>query len=134
MTTFTQARDAIVQALQDSWPAAYPTVPVFYDNAIPKDLDLLTEFLDCEIDFVESQQADIGPTPLMRSHGLLCLTLGVKAQSGYRTSLVRADFLSDTFRFSKKQGVNFQAPHLSNPAQTNGWFLTELMVPFFFDG
>lgn len=134
MTTFTQARDAAVAALVAVWPTAYPAVPMFFDNATAPDVDTLTEFLTCQIGFSRSVQAEIGYTPSMRTYGNVTFILGVRAMKGYRPSLARADFLSDTYRFSNKQGVVFQAPHLLPPVEKDGWFLTELIVPFFFDG
>lgn len=134
MTTLTEARDSIVTALEGAWPAAYPSVPVFYDNASVNDHDNKSEFLGCAIEFDDSNQANIGPSPLLRTYGMITLTLGVKAASGSRTSLQRADFLINLFRFSKKGGVVCKAPHPLPPSTVNGWFLTEIVVPFHFDG
>lgn len=134
MTTLTEARDAIVEHLNTAWQDNYAAVKVYYDNADDQDWDSQAEWLSCEIEFMDSEQAEFGVNPFIRHHGMVSLTLGVKSATGSRISLQRADFLMDTFRFVKKQGVNFKAPHLLPPTRTKGWFLTELMVPFFFDG
>lgn len=133
MTTLTEARDSIVTMLA-GWPANYPSVPVFYDNAVRPDLDKLADYLVCEIVFTQSKQADIGPRPLLRSYGDVVLMLGVKVGQGSRASLSRMSFLSDTFRFKQQGGVVFSAPHLLPPLSRNGWFQMELVVPFYFDG
>lgn len=134
MTTFAQARDAVVEDVATLWPAAYPTVPLFFDNGPAADLDKIDEFLACQIAFSTSAQREIGPAPAMRTYGSVTFVLGVKAMKGYKVSLGRADYLSNLYRFSVNQGVIFGSPHLLPPSEKKGWFLTELVVPFYFDG
>lgn len=134
MTTYAQARDAVVNTLLTVWPVQFPNVPVFYDNADAPDQDQLSEFLGCSVDFMRSAQREIGTRPIMRSYGTASFVIAVRASEGYRISLTRADILSDRFRFSAHDGVTFQAPHLLPPVGREGWFFTELIVPFYFDG
>lgn len=134
MTTYAESRDVIVGKLEAAWPAAYPNVPLFYDNGPKPDRDRLAAFVGCGIDYMGAVQREIGPTPAKRNYGSLSLVIAVKSQTGSRGSLVMADFLSDLYRFSMTQGVVFQAPHLLPPVDKEGWFMLELLVPFYFDG
>lgn len=134
MTTYVEARDAIVTRLEGMWHGAYPSVPLMYDNTSVNDVDRLTEFLGCEISFFGGEQADIGADPILRTHGNLTFVIAVKEATGARKSLARADVLAKSFRFKKFGGVQMQAPHPLPPKDAKGWYITELIIPFYFDG
>lgn len=134
MTTYAEARDTIVGILAPAWAAAYPTVPVLYDNSAPVNRDSVSEYIFCQISFNSSAQREMGSAPAMRTYGTLAFSLGVKEADGYRNSLVRAGFLSSLYRFKALQGVIFGAPHPVPPSNGKGWFYTGLIVPFYFDG
>lgn len=134
MTTYVSARDALVALIHNAWTAQYPTVPVFYENAIRVDLDKAGEsFLKVDIEFDKARQMTIELAPRHRVIGAIVLTLFAKDGTGVRTTLERLDFLTNVAKFKDIAGVKLQTPQPGSRAYKNGWRSYELIVPFWFD-
>ena len=75
MTTEVQVRDAIVAYLNPAWALTYPTIKLFYENAVKVDLDAVgSSFLRVMIEFTDSvrQGIDLAPYTATYDEVLAC--------------------------------------------------------------
>lgn len=134
MTTYVEARDAIVGLVNGAWPAEYPDDPVFYENALRVDLDEVAgSFLRVEIEFDDARQSTVGVAPQHRVYGAAHFTVFTKDGAGVRHVLERLQFLTDVAKFQSISGVRMQAPRPGPRGYKDGWRSYELRVPFWFD-
>lgn len=134
MTTYVEARDALVFHLNTAWPAAYPTVPIYYENTLHVDLDSVGDaFVRAEVTFSDAVQASVETNPLTRVQGALYLVLMTREGLGTRTMLGYMDYLTGLFKYRTLNGVQTGAPAPMRTLMKDGWYYQELAVPFWFD-
>lgn len=133
MTTYVEARDAIVGLVHPAWVSAYPAVPVFYENTLRVDMDKVGDsFLRVEVDFDDARQMTVNDAPEHATYGTLYLTLFAKDGTGVRDTLGCFDYLTDLAKFKTITGVRFGAPTPGRRTYKDGWRSYELRVPFWF--
>lgn len=133
MTTYVDARDALISRLHSNWPTAYPTVPVYYENNESVDMDAVgSAFLKVELAFDDAEQASVEATPLMRVRGMLILGIMAKEGTGTRGGMAYLDYLVGLFKHQNLSGVQTGTPTPGHRESHDGWHLQELYVPFWF--
>lgn len=133
MTTYVQARDAIVAHLNPAWLAGYPGVRLFYENAVQIDLDSVgNNFLAVSIDFDDTIRMEINPNPTSKTYGIVTLRLFSKEGQGTRTTLQMFDWLTALMKYRDIGGVTLECPTPGPKQARDGWASYDLSVPFFF--
>jgi len=130
MTTYVEARDAIVSFIETNFSA----IPRFYEDAQTVDLDAVgTTFLKIGIEFVEGYQASLGAQPLDRTLGIIYFCVFSKEATGGRAALQIFDTLKQTIQYQRLGGVQLEAVRPGDVERQKGWVNRELLVPFWFD-
>lgn len=133
MTTEVQARDAIITYLNSAWVSAYPTVKVFYENAVKVDLDAVGPcFLRVIIDFTDSVRQGIDIAPYTASYGEVILQLFAKDGQGTRDALTKLNYLRELLKYQRLTGVDLDCPTPGKKQSRGGWTSHDLIVPFYF--
>lgn len=134
MTTYVQARDALVAHINAGWTTTYPSTSIFYENTLKIDLNSVGDsFLRVEIDFMDAVQADID---LASSHdvtGQVVMTIFTKEGTGTRTKLSMFDYMTNLFKLVKVSGVQCSVPRPGKRTVKSGWVSEELLVEFTFN-
>lgn len=127
----TAIRDSIVGYLNPLYTAAYPAVPVVYDNG-PFDWNDTPEmFVEVETEFYAGEQVYISESPLRRVSGCVYVSVHAKAGSGTRASLGIIDWFSEALKFRTVGSALLQAPEPEQPETYPGWYVSCLKVPFY---
>lgn len=133
MTTEVQVRDAIVAYFNPAWVLTYPTVQVFYENAVKVDLDAVgSSFLRVMIEFTDSVRQGLDLAPHTASYGEVILQLFSKEGQGTRDSLVKLNYLRELLKYHRLTGVDLDCPRFGRKQSRNGWTSQDLIVPFYF--
>ena len=134
MTTYVQARDALVAHINMGWTTTYPSTSIFYDNTLKIDLNSVGDcFLRVEIDFMDAVQADIDLSASHDVTGQVVLTVFTKQGTGTRTKLSMFDYLTSLFKLVKVSGVQCSVPRPGKRTEKSGWVSEELLVEFSFN-
>jgi hypothetical protein len=132
MTTYVEARDAIVSYFDPAWATAFPNVPVFYENTTQVDLDSVgASFVTVGVDYTDSKRLDIDPAPATRTWGEVILRLFVKEGGGIRSTLAMQDTLTGLMKYRKLGGVTLDCPTPGRKQARDGWQSIDLRVPFY---
>jgi hypothetical protein len=140
MTTYTQARDAIVGHINTALNTDQPTLKVFYENTLSVDMDAVGDmFLRVEIDFQDSVQSDLDIDPYDqavlpgdRTSGEVVLQLFVREGVGIRSSLVFFDYVRSLMKMRNLSGVQTGVPTPGRKTVRDGWVSQEIIVPISF--
>ena len=133
MTTYTEARDAIITHFSTNWATQYPTIPVVYDNTNTVDLDTVGNvFLRTTFALEDASQASIGDSPMQRVRGHLYISIFSRAGTGTRSGIGYLDYISTLFKFKNLSGVTVGAPSPTFKESHDGWHMQMIGIPFFF--
>ena len=133
MTTYVQAREAIVAHLHPAWVAAYPNIPIFYEGTVSVDLDSVGDsFLAVSIDFQDSMRLDIDAAPMSKTWGVVTLRHFAKEGTGTKETLKRFDWLTNLMKYKDLSGVTLDCPRPGKKVSRDGWGSADLVVPFSF--
>lgn len=132
MTTMTNIRDILVQAMVTAW--THNDVSVVYENK-PVDLDRAGDrFIRFVVNFDDAVQANIAPDPFHRYHGRVEIQVFTKSGFGVRTTYTYLDELTTAFKCKVFGGkVHTTIPTPSRVEEHEGWHCAYFMVPFFAD-
>jgi hypothetical protein len=126
-------RDSIVGLVSSAYPAAYPAVPIYYDN---QQIDLNNQgaqFCTFEIEFYAGTQIGAQVDPRTRVAGYVYVTMHTRDGQGSRTGLGILDWFSTTLGYKSPGTVRLQAPEPAGSDTVSGWYVQELKVPFYAD-
>lgn len=135
MTTYVQARDALVSAIHGNFTTTYPAINIFYENTVKVDLDKVSSpFVRIEIDFDDAMQSDIDldPVPGQEVFGTLIVMVLVKEGDGTRTSIALMDYFNTLMAFTGASGVHIGVPRLGRKIAKDAWMSTSILIPFRF--
>ena len=131
MTTYVEAREAIVAYLHPAWVAAYPNVKIFYENTTQIDLDSVgASFLAVSIDFQDSVREGMDPSPISATYGVITLRLFSKEGQGTKTTLQMFDWLTALLKYKLLSGVTLDCPRPGKKISRDGWASADLIVDF----
>lgn len=134
MTTYVQARDALVAHINTGWTTTYPSTSIFYDNTLKIDLNSVGDcFLRVEIDFMDAVQFDIDTVSSHEVTGEVILTVFTKEGTGVRSKLSMFDYMTSLFKMVKVSGVQCEVPRPGKRRAKDGWVAEDLLVPFKFN-
>lgn len=133
MTTYVQARDAIVAYIDPAWKLAYPAVKVFYENTTHIQLDKVGPcFLTVSINFTDTLRQGIDRAPMSATYGEVTFRLFAKEGQGIRTTLQMLDALTAMVKYQELSGVTLDCPSPGRKTSKDGWTSQDLAVPFSF--
>lgn len=133
MTTYVKAREALVQHIEQVWKAAFPAVPLFYENTGAIDLDSVGDrFLYVEIALDDNERLSIDPTPITSGSGLASFTFFLKEGKGTVARLAAMDALMAAMQYRELSGVTLGCPVPGRLVVKNGWTAADFNVPFAF--
>ena len=133
MTTYVEARDAIVTHLNPAWLSGYPGVKIFYENTVQIDLDSVGDmFLTVSIDFQDSMRMDIDPDPISKTWGVVTLRLFSKEGTGKKSVWQAFNWLTALMKYRQLSGVTLGCPAPGKKIAKDGWCSDDLTVEFFF--
>jgi hypothetical protein len=135
-----QIRDTLVQYMETAWASNKAAVPVFYRRQqdtldmqeIPGDW-----FIKFTLVFERNDQANLAPSPFLRTSGRIEILLFGKEGQSDRTWQQYLDTLVDLFRPEKIRalgtGITGKVPTPGRYEEHDGWCSETLLVPFFAD-
>lgn len=133
MSTYVEARTAVVTLLNTALGAQYPTVPVFWENTTAVALDKVGErFIKVQIDFDDAQQMTVNGAPHHMTFGTLRLSIFWKEGAGTLTTLQMMDYLTGLTKYKLTGTVTFWTPAPGRKVSQDGWISQDLEVPFRF--
>lgn len=131
MTTYTEARNSIVQLVTETLAVS---VPVFWENTLEIDLDKVGDhFIKVQVDFDDSTQMTINDHPERRVYGEVVFTLMSKGGTGTLTRLGLIDSIENVVSFTRTTKVQFEVPRVGRKQERDGWVSQDFRAPFFFD-
>lgn len=141
MTNEVQARQALVQAVEDflaspGFAAATPVgrLDITAENGPSADLDTVDFVLNYQVNFLDSDQIEIGENPRDRTTGNLAFVFGAKkGQGGDVALLTMRSAIRTAFKAQHLDGVHTLIPVPGADHQQVGWVFKRLKVPFYFD-
>lgn len=134
MTTYVEAREALVTKINADLGADYPLLKVFYENTEKVDVNEVgDQFVEVQIDFLESRQATLEIFPKRRVLGEVTFTFSVKEGQGTKVTLGLYDYLCSRLEHKALGGVVLRTPTVGRKMNRDGWFISRFHVPFLFD-
>jgi len=131
--TYEAARDAVVTELQTFWSAAYPTIPLHYENTARVDADQQGQaYAMAEVEFLPAFQASLEAAPMTLVYGHLSVTVLSKEGTGTRSGLVMCNALIAAMKYRSFSGVVTMAPSLGRKVEVAGWHHQDAIIPFRF--
>lgn len=133
MTTYVNARESLVTALNSALTSGFPGTKVFYENTTQIDLDKVgVMFVAVAIDFDDSIRMTIDPTATSKTFGEISLTVFAKEGQGTKSALQLFDFTTALLKYGSFGEVTTECPRPGRKISKQGWMSMELAVPFFF--
>ena len=129
--SYTTTRDTLVTHLVNEWQATLPSVPLFFENTVQIDLDKVGDvFVACEVDFLDTVQADLGSNPSSKIDGELLFRVFLKEGQGTRQGLVIWDHLQSILQRRTISGIVVETTTPGRTTSKGGWTSMELVAPF----
>jgi hypothetical protein len=133
MTTYVEARDAIVGYLHPAWTAGYPGTKIIYENTLQVDLDSVgSSFIQVSIDFQDSMRQGVDASPISKTWGVVTLRLFTKEGTGTKVALQMFDWLTALMKYRKLGEVTLDCPRPGKKISRDGWSSADLIVDFSF--
>lgn len=133
MSTYVEARDAIVTLLNTRFQVDKPDLTVVWDNVASVDIDSVsTPFVRIEIEFDDAKQLTINDVPEHQVYGAVTFTIMTKEGLGTRAILDLMQYLSDVVRYKNLTKCVFETPRPTSRITKSGWVSFDLRAPFFF--
>ena len=133
MTTYVSARNAIVGVLHPAFTAAYPTIPIYYENAQEIDMDAAPDVIVIvSVDFTDNLRLDIDPAPHTEVFGEVSLRIYTRVGRGVSDHLTLFGYLSGLLSHQVISGVTMGTAFPDRKETAAGWLMTDLVVPFSF--
>lgn len=130
-----QYRAGVNQHIKDWAAAAFPTLPVIYENGPVPDEDKIGRiWLDLEIRWYGSQQLAFSDgVPKKRHSGAISANVFYREAAG--TGLVDdiVDSLSNSLQCRRLAGGLIMSPQRTVPTHLKGWYKSGLLFPFTLD-
>lgn len=104
------------------------------ENGPSADLDSVSAVLNYQINFLDSDQIEIGENPRDRTTGNVSFVFGVKkGQGGDITLLEMRSVVRSALKAQHLDGVHTLIPQPGADHEQAGWIFKRLKVPFYFD-
>ena len=133
MTTYVAAREALVASFSAPWAAAWPGVPMYFENTTQIDVDTAPPvFVVASVDFTDGIRLDLDAAPTSKTFGDVTFRVFAKEGQGTKKALQVFDFLTALMKYKQFGGVTTECPLPGAKRSNQGWMSFDLNVPFFF--
>lgn len=122
--------DAIRAFVDGPFVAAYPTVPIVYENAGFDWNNPPPLFVTLEVLFQDGRQIGMAYAPKTRLHGCVYLSVYARQGSGSRASLGLLDWFASLLGYQQIGAAQLQAPSPNGTSEHKDWFCQELKFDF----
>ncbi len=129
MSFATVSRD-IQQRLVDNWAST----EIDIDENVPFNPTNETEWIKLRIFDESTQRINIGMPGIHRNNGTIIVEIYTPLNRGTRTGRAYADSIADIFRDKQFNGITCRSASISVPGEKEGWWMTVVSVPFYWDG
>lgn len=134
MTTYVQARDALVGHIDAAFKTDKPAVKLFYENTLKVDPNNVGDsFVSVAIDMVGAKQASIEFNPRKRMLGEVTFRFMFKEGKGTREALGLYDYVDSMLGNKNIDGVQTRTAVPGRKRSGDGWVSFDFYVPFIFD-
>lgn len=131
-----EARQAIVAHMEAAFPAAFPGVPVEYENrdtVDPEAQSKIGPYLEVGIDVLDGEQITMSDPALERYYGMLTVTVNVPRGSGVAKQNELVEWVLARFGREDLTGVRFKTGRPGKAWDKQGFHKKPVFVPFWFD-
>ena len=133
MTTYVDARTAIVGYMHPAISTGFPTTKVFYENTVQVDLDTVgSSFIQVSVDFQDAVREGVDAMPYSKTYGVLTLRIFSKEGQGTKETLQMFDWLTSLLKYRILSGVTLDCPRPGKKVSRDGWSSADLIVDFSF--
>lgn len=126
-----QVREALIALVNADYVAAYPLIPIVYDNKSFDRNNAPVQWVEYEVKFAGADQVGMSVDPKTRTHGFLYVTVWTKEGEGWRTTGDLLGWFSDKLKYRSTNGVNLQAAELVSDKPPAGWFCEQIKLYFY---
>lgn len=126
-------RDSIVALVNADYEAAYPAIPLYYDNQAFDANNLPERYCTLEIKLYGGDQINLATSPKTRTSGFVYINVYAKQGLGSRESLGMLGWFANALKYKSAGSVRFQAPEPTGGDLMGPWFCEELKVAFYSD-
>ncbi len=131
MTTYVQARDALVGKVNTALSTDYPTLKVFWENAVVPDVNTVGDmFVQIEVNFQDEFDTTLAPDTM--ATGEVNFRVHCREGTGTRAAASLFDYLRNLMKFQIVSGVTLYTPRPGRKDSKNGWAYLDLNAPFSF--
>jgi len=138
MPGYNDARTLIETKLNSDWSAtqiAYENVEAldYSDPARPALSDGSSPYIQAKINFIESAVAAVGANAPVRAWGYLEVFFYSKTKTGTKANQVNVDAMISLFEYTQLNYVTFKETTMLNAFTEGGWYVTPIMIRFYFN-
>lgn len=130
------ARQALVTIFDAAFKAAWPAVPVEYDNRATVDRDAQLQvgpFVEFAVDIYESEAANVGFPVLERTLGAVFVVVNAPSGSGTSQTLQILETVKRTLSYKQQGTLHTFGTSRSKVADLPGYRSEALLVSFYYD-
>ena len=129
----TTIQTEVVTRVNSAYVAAYPTVPIVYDNG-PFDWNNPPAlFVTLEVVFYAGQQINLGIGPKTRHTGFVYVTVYAKEGTGALASRGILDWMAARLGYATLTHVQIEAPQPVGGSNVKGFATQEMKFAFYAD-
>ena len=133
MSNYVTARDELVTHLHPLLKAAFPDIPVFYENTVQVDLDKVGDmFITIAVGFDDSSALGVDSVPMSMTLGEVVFRVFVKSGVGTRRTLQIMDGITSIMKYKNLASVRIECPYPGRKISKDGWTSLDLNAPFYF--
>lgn len=133
--SYVAARNALVSHMHTPFVTAYPTVPIFYENAQELNMDEQPNMVVLvSVDFLDNERLDIHPVPNTQVYGEVTIRIFTRVGIGVAGHLDLFDYFTTLMSHKLISGITTETAAPDRKETVAGWMITDLAVPFsYFD-
>lgn len=124
-------RASVIGAVNAAYVAAYPLVPIVYDNAAFDRNSPPAMWVEFEIKFAGGDQVGMSLIPRTRVHGFVYVSVWAREGTGSKASLQMLDWFAGQVGYASVGGVFLQAPEPVSGKGPPGWYLEQSKFYFY---
>lgn len=124
------AKRSIINYVNVDYLAAYPTIPIFFDNA-PFDGNTPPQaYVEFEIKFAGGNQVGMSQDPLTRTNGFIYVTAWQREGVSANDALLMLDWFESKLGYKSTGLVEIKVPEYVGGTAPAGWYMEQLKLYF----
>lgn len=124
-------REALIGLVNAAYVAAYPTVPIVYDNTTFDRNSPPQTWVEFEIKFMGGDQVGMSWSPKTRVHGFVYVTVWSREGAGTKSSLLMCDWFSAQLAYQSPTPICLQAAEPVSPSSPTGFHAEGIKLYFY---